>query len=102
MGLAEEDSLEASVASRKFPQSVMIFAIIGIDFQLDLHGVERNIDFDCCNQTIDHLGFSDAGNARHGPFGWIFRQDEAPCDTCQAALEWVEDSVDPGLANELV
>jgi hypothetical protein len=41
----------------------------------------------------DHLGFSDALNEKHGTFGCIFQQEEAPAHTSQATLDWFEESV---------
>jgi hypothetical protein len=56
--------------------------------------VEGTIDTDRCLRDIDRLGFVDALDQKHGPFGWTFRQDGAPCLMSQVALDWLEESVD--------
>jgi hypothetical protein len=68
-----EDNLDASIASRKFPESLMVFASIDIDFKSDLLVVQGTIDADQYIQNIDRLGFIDAIDQKNGLFGWIFQ-----------------------------
>jgi hypothetical protein len=70
---AGEDNPEASIASRKFPESLMVFAIIGVGFKSDMHVVPGIIDADHYIQNIDRLGFIDAIDQKNGLFGWIFQ-----------------------------
>jgi hypothetical protein len=66
---AGEDNPEASIASRKFPESLMAFAVIGVGFKSDLLVVQGTIEVDQYIQNIDRLGFIDALDQKHGPFG---------------------------------
>jgi transposase len=91
---AGEDNPAASVASGKFPPSVMIFAVIGMGYKSDLLMVEGTIDAERYIQNLDSLGFIATLDRMHGPFGWIFQQDGAPSHTSQVALDWLEESVD--------
>jgi hypothetical protein len=59
---AGEDNPEASVSLKKFPESLMIFAVIIIDLKSDLF--RRNIDIDQYLQNIGVVG------ARGFPGGW--------------------------------
>jgi transposase len=91
---AGEDNPNASVSSKKFPESLMVFAVIGVDFKSDLLVVQGTIDTDQYLQNIEQLAFIEALDEKHGPFGWIFQQDGAPCHTSRKALDWLEESVD--------
>jgi transposase len=78
-----EDNPGASISSVKFPASVMIFAVIGIGFKSDLLLVDGSIDTDRYIQNLDRLGFINALDQRHGPFGWIFwRYTSSHCSPC--------------------
>jgi hypothetical protein len=89
-----EDNPEASIALRKIPRSLVVFGVIGIGFKSDFVVLEGNIDTDQCLRNIDRLGFIEALDQKHRPFGWIFQQDGALCHASQDALDWLEESVD--------
>jgi hypothetical protein len=90
---AGEDNPEASITSRKFPESLMVFAVIGVGFKSDLLVVQGTTDTDQHIQNIDRLRFISTLDKKHRPCGWIFQQDSAPCHTSQVALDWLEESV---------
>jgi hypothetical protein len=91
---AGEDNPEASIVSRKFPESLIVFAVISVGFKSDLLVVQGTIDADQYIQNIDRLGVIDALDHKHELFGWIFQKDGTLCHTSQAALDWLEESVD--------
>jgi hypothetical protein len=91
---AGEDNPEASIISKKFPKSLMMFAVIGVGFKSDLFVVQGTIDTNQYIQYIDRLGFISTLDEKDGPFGWICQQDGAPCHTFQVALDWPGESVD--------
>jgi hypothetical protein len=72
----------------------MVFAVIGVGFKSDLLVLDGTIDTDRSLQNIDRLGFITALDVIHGPFGWIFQQDGAPCHTSQIAVDWLEENLD--------
>jgi hypothetical protein len=91
---ADDDNPEASFTPKKFPESLMVFAVIGVGFKSDLAVVQPTIDTDQYIQHIHRLGFISTLDEKHGPFGWIFQQDGTPCHTSQVAMDWLEASVD--------
>jgi transposase len=91
---AGENNLEASITSKKFPESLMVFAVMGVGFKSDMLFVHGTIDTNQYVQNIDRLEFSSTLDEKHEAFGWIFQQDGASCHTSQVALDWLEESVD--------
>jgi hypothetical protein len=57
------------MSSVKFPQPLMVFAAIGTGLKLDPLQVDGTIDADRHVRNLDWLGFIEALDAKHGPFG---------------------------------
>jgi transposase len=81
-------------STRKYPPSVMIFAVIGPNYKSKLLFVEGTINTDKYIQNLEDVGFIKDLDARYGALGWIFMQDGAPCHTSQEALDWIEANCD--------
>jgi hypothetical protein len=60
-----EHNPEALIATRKFPESLMVFAVIGVGFKSDLLVVQGTIEANQYIQNIDRLGFIDALDQKH-------------------------------------
>jgi hypothetical protein len=73
-----KDNPGASVPLIKFPLTILVFTVIGIGFKSDPLLVDGGIDTDWYFQNFDRLGFTEALDAVHRPFGGTFKQDDAP------------------------
>jgi hypothetical protein len=89
-----EDNPSACIRTVKYPQGVMVFAVIGIGYKSELLIVDGTINTQKYIQNCHELGFIEDLDKKHGPFQWIFQQDGAPCHTSQESLNWLEESVD--------
>ena len=84
----------STVQQQKFPSSVMVFAVIGVNFKSKLLIVEGSIDSDRYIQNLEELNFYDELDKIHGTFNWVFMQDGARCHTCQKTLDYIEENCD--------
>lgn len=82
------------VTSVKFPQSVMIFAVIAIGYKSDILIVPGSIDSECYIKNCTEIGFIDALNSKYGDYQWIFMQDGARCHTSEKSMEFLEAECD--------
>jgi hypothetical protein len=56
------------MSSIKFPPSIIVFVVIGIGFESDLTLVVGSIHTDQYIQNLDHLGFIESLDEKHGTF----------------------------------
>jgi hypothetical protein len=63
-----DDNPGASTTSKKFPESLMVFAVIGVGLKSDLLVVQGTIDTNQYIQSIDRLGFISTLDEQHGRF----------------------------------
>jgi hypothetical protein len=89
-----EDNPSASISTNKFPQGIMVFAVIVIDYKSRLLIVNESIDMDKYLDNINSLGFIDDLDEKHGVLQWIYQQDGATYHTSQRAIEWIEGNCD--------
>ena len=80
------------VCSSKFPNSIMVFAVISMNYKSKLLIVNGSIDADKYIQNIAEVGFIEDLDKMHGPLNWIFQQDGAKCHTAKTALDWIEEN----------
>jgi hypothetical protein len=90
----DEENESAMRSTRKFPPSVMIFAVIGPKYKSNLLFVEGSIDKEQYIQNLEDFGFIKDLDERYGALQWIFMQDGAPCHTSQMAVDWIEENCD--------
>jgi hypothetical protein len=89
-----EENEPAERATRNFPPSVMVFAVIGIDYKGKLLFIEGTVDAERYIENLSKLGFMEELDEKYGALEWIFQQDGAPCHTCQEAVAWIEENCD--------
>jgi transposase len=91
---AGEGNPSANCETRKFPSSLMIFAVIGMGFRSKILFVIGSIDATKYRENIEELGFIELMDEIHGPLNWIFQQDGASCHTAQVTVDWLGECCD--------
>jgi transposase len=89
-----EDNPSACFQTAKYPQGVMVFAVIGVGYKSKLLIVDGTINTQKYIENCHNLGFIHDLDQKHGCFGWTFQQDDAPCHMSQESLDWLEESAD--------
>jgi hypothetical protein len=89
-----ENNPSANFETAKFPQGVMIFAVIGVNYKSNLLIVDGSIDAEKYRLNCEDLHFIQELDALHGPLNWIFQQDGALCHMAQKTLDWLEECCD--------
>jgi hypothetical protein len=81
-----EENLSATIHTHKFPQSLMIYAVIGIDYKNKRRFIEGTIDCDQYVRNLVDLHFIEDLDENHGVLNRIFQQDDAPSHTAQVTI----------------
>jgi hypothetical protein len=89
-----EENEAAFHKKEKFPPSLMIFAVIGVDYKSTLLFVKGTINADKYIENLEELGFIEELDRKRGVLMWIFQQDGAPCHMAQKSLDWIEENCD--------
>lgn len=89
-----EEQEGSTVSSVKFPQSIMIFGVIGVGYKSRLLIVDSTINTQKYIENCEKVDFINELNALHGPLNWIYMQDGATCHTAAAAMDYLEDRCD--------
>jgi hypothetical protein len=89
-----ENNPSANIETAKFPQGVMIFAVIGMNYKSNLLIVDGSIDAEQYRLNCEDLHFIEELDNLRGPLNWIFQQDGAPCHMAQKTLDWLEECCD--------
>jgi hypothetical protein len=87
-----EENLSATLATGKFPPSVMIFGVIGVDYKSKLLFIKGTVNADKHIENLAALGFIEELGTRYRVLNWIFQQDGSPCHTAQAAIDWIKEN----------
>jgi hypothetical protein len=87
-----EENPSATIHTQKFPQSLMIFAVIGIDYKSKRLPIEGTIDADRYVRNLVDLHFIEDLDEKHGVLNWIFQQEGAPSQTAQSTIDWIEEN----------
>ena len=80
--------------SKKFPQSVMVFAIISPGYKSKLVIIDGTVDQECYIRNLIESNFIQEMDEKFGKLGWLFMQDGAKCHTAERTVEWLEQQVD--------
>jgi hypothetical protein len=89
-----EENATAERPTRKSPPSVMVFAVIGIDYKSKLLFIEGTVNTARYIENLRELGFMEELDEKYGALEWIFRQDGASCHTCQEVVDCIEENCD--------
>jgi hypothetical protein len=73
-----ERNPSAFVTTRKFPPSVMIFAVIGIGYKSQLLIVSGSINADKHTENCMEVNFIHDLDDLHGRWNWMYQQDGQP------------------------
>jgi hypothetical protein len=85
-----EDSLSAAGITKKFPPALVVFAVIGVGYKSTSLIVDGSINAERYVQNCFELGFIGDLDRIHGPWGWIFQQEGAPCHMSHTILDCLE------------
>jgi hypothetical protein len=74
-----EANPSATISTQKFLLSLMIFAVIGIDYKSKLLFINGTVDAGRYIENLAKLGFTNDLDQKHEVLNWIFQQDGARC-----------------------
>ena len=77
------------VTSQKFPQSLMVWGGIGLDYRSPLVKCSNSVDADEYIDILSRSGVIEAMNSAHGQGKWFLLQDGAPCHTSQKVADFL-------------
>lgn len=89
-----EYTKNSTITSVKFPQSVMIFAVIAVGYKSQILIVNGSINSEKYIENCELLNFIGELNAFKGEFQWIFMQDGATCHTAEKSMDYLEGNCD--------
>jgi hypothetical protein len=90
--LRGEENLSDTIHTQKFPQSSMIFAVLGIGYKSKLLFIEGTIDADRYVRNLVDLNFVEDLDEKHGVLYCIVQQGSAPSHTAQTTIDWIEEN----------
>lgn len=89
-----EETPNSKISTEKFPQSVMIFGVIGVGYKSKLLIVEGSINAQRYIQNCEEINFIEELDEKYGFLNWVFMQDGATCHTAESSLEYLENLCD--------
>lgn len=75
---------------QKFPQSIMIYGAIGLNYKSKLVIVKGSIDSRCYQKNILDSEMINDLDELYGRENWIFQQDGARCHTSKETIQWLK------------
>jgi hypothetical protein len=75
---------------RKFPESVMIWGAIGLDYKSGCFHCSHAMDSDEYHSILLRSEFVENLNDRYGAFGWYFMHDGASAHTSRATADFLK------------
>lgn len=78
------------VEKEKFTQGVMVWGAIALGYRTNLMLCSGHVDSLEYRKVMQESNFIDDMNKLHGPGGWVYMQDGAPCHTASSTIEFFD------------